>query len=201
MPFLPHDLVWVNGRKALIGDAADWVERVWSPSDPVVVRRDAARSGLVPVGIRGNTRGERCALWIHPDCVTRRIAPEALREQLNDAPSLPPVIAARRLQAESWPFTWGITGSCGFSLASGRCVMRPESDLDVLIRCPAPLPTSLFEAWIRIIGLCPCRVDTQMDTGRGAFSLNEWLRGDGVLIKTDRRPLLVEDPWAWEKTA
>lgn len=200
MRFLPHDLVWVTDRKALIGEAADWVDCVWSPASPVVVRRDAARNGLIPVGIRGNTRSERCALWLHPDCVTRRVAPESLPEQLTDAPSLPPVIAARQLHAESWPFIWGITGSCGFSLATQRCVMTPESDLDILIRCPAPLPTSLFDAWIRLLSACPCRVDTQMDTGNGAFSLNEWLKGEGVLIKTDRRPLLVKNPWAWEKT-
>jgi phosphoribosyl-dephospho-CoA transferase len=35
----------------------------------------------------------------------------------------------------------------------------------------------------------------QVDTGTGGFALAEYVRGGGVLLKTDAGPRFVADPW------
>ncbi|WP_305796022.1 phosphoribosyl-dephospho-CoA transferase MdcG domain-containing protein, partial [Salmonella enterica] len=45
-----------------------------------------------------------------------------------------------------------------------------------------------------------CRADTQVDTPRGGFALNEWLRDGKALLKTSQGPQLVRDPWGREES-
>ena len=91
---------------------------------------------------------------------------------------------------------WGPTGSAGYALATGLPVLHAQSDLDLVIRAPAPLTVAQRAMLDTLMALASCRVDMQIDTGRGAFSFAEWAANRGrILVKTDGGPLLVGDPW------
>ena len=182
----PHDLIRVNGADALQSAAPlpDWVGDAWHPGLPLVVRRDFSADGLIPAGIRGNTRAERAAVWVAPDSVIETVTPEALVDDAGKLAASPfagtrPVQALLRLVRQAIPWRWGVTGSCGYALATGKAVMHADSDLASL----------------------PCRTDVQIETPAGAFALKEWLREcrnnprGRILLKTDFGPVLTDDPW------
>ena len=115
---------------------------------------------------------------------------------------MPAGLPALRTLAELAPtldesgLAWGPTGSVGFQLASGLPVLRMASDLDLLVRAPAPLGAEQLSLLQALGNGAGCRLDVQIDTGHGGFALAEWLRGGAsVLLKTDRGPVLTSDPW------
>ncbi|WP_449546029.1 malonate decarboxylase holo-ACP synthase [Lelliottia amnigena] len=199
----PHDLIWLTARDALEGITESWVDSVWHTGLPVVVRRDVDDTGRIPVGVRGLKRDQRAAGWVNAACVTRVVYPEDLSAQgdLLRSPFItqPPVQVALQLAQQAWPWTWGITGSTGYALATGIPVIHADSDLDLLIRAPQPLPAAAFERWQTQLSSALCRADTQVETPSGGFALNEWLRDGKALLKTRRGPRLVADPWRREE--
>uniref|UniRef100_A0A8H9YVT2 Malonate decarboxylase holo-ACP synthase n=1 Tax=Pseudomonas tritici TaxID=2745518 RepID=A0A8H9YVT2_9PSED len=199
----PHDLIWLTARDALEGITESWVDSVWHTGLPVVVRRDVDDTGRIPVGVRGLKRDQRAAGWVNAACVTRVVSPEDLSAQgdLLRSPFItqPPVQVALQLAQQAWPWTWGITGSTGYALATGIPVIHADSDLDLLIRAPQPLPAAAFERWQTQLSSALCRADTQVETPSGGFALNEWLRDGKALLKTRRGPRLVADPWRREE--
>lgn len=198
----PHDLIWLNDPQALQGELPDWVAQQWRPALPLVVRRDTHPAGLIAVGIRGLGRERRAGAWLPATAIARRVTPESLvdlPQLLRSAfVSQQPVQATILLAQQSWPWAWGVTGSCGYALATEVPVMHSGSDLDLLIRAPQPLPPQAFSRWQQAIERLPCRADTQVETPNGAFALNEWLRDGRALLKTNRGPRLVSDPWQAE---
>ena len=199
----PHDLIWLNARDALEGITDDWVDAVWHTGLPVVVRRDVDNAGRIPVGVRGLRRDQRAAGWVKPDNVVRVISPEALSvtADLLRSPFVtqPPVQVALQLSQQSWPWTWGITGSTGYALATGIPVIHADSDLDLLVRAPQSLSADALRVWASQLSRALCRADTQVDTPEGGFALTEWLRDGKTLLKTRRGPRLVADPWHREE--
>ena len=198
MGFRPHDLLWVSDDVDFCGQAP-WVKTNWSSAVPVVVRRDIHPQGFIPVGIRGNTRDQRAAGWVAPQQVVRCITPEQLADPARIAASpfsaMAPMQAALTLTGAAWPWSWGITGSGGFALATGRAVLHADSDLDLVIRAPSPLPRETLIYWQQALRQLPCRADTQVETPWGAFALNEWLRDGRVLLKTNTGPRQTDNPW------
>ncbi len=195
--FNAHDFLWIHSADDLIGEIPSWVYSVWNTKLPLVCRRDcSAEHNLLPVGIRGRTRKERCALWVNASCVIRSVTPQEVVDLLDSCPLKTPAVCAASIFAETnWPFSWGITGSCAYSLVTGINVMHQTSDLDLVIRSAVPLERADLLPWVRVTSGCLCRTDTQVDTGIGAFSLNEWMRSDTVLLKTNQGPRLVQNPW------
>ena len=204
----PHDLIRVNGADALQSAAPlpDWVGEVWHPGLPLVVRRDFSADGRIPAGIRGNTRAERVAVWVDPAAVIETVMPEMLVADTGKLAASPfadtrPVQALLELASRSIPWSWGVTGSCGYALATGKAVMHADSDLDILVRCPKPAKPADFAGLADIMASLPCRTDVQIETPAGAFALKEWLRerqhnsGRRVLLKTDFGPVLTDNPW------
>ena len=219
MPFRPHDLLWLRGAGALRTDvplpvwAADQLRQ---SDDPVVVRRAlAAGPGCVAVGLRGATRGERLAAQVAADDVVRVVTPEeiACRRAWRRLPwagggaarPLPQSVAALRLLErvapllDASPLAWGVTGGVGYALASGRDVLRPASDLDLLLRAPSSSDAAALRALAAALhGLVApeSRLDVQVETPLGAFALAEWSRGGDqrLLLKTPAGPRLVADP-------
>lgn len=126
-----------------------WVDDVWHTGLPVVVRRDVDEAGRIPVGVRGMKRCQRAAGWVNPDAVTRVCTPESLvdPQAMLRSPfiSQPPVQVALLLSQQAWPWTWGITGSTGYALATGIPVIHASSDLDLLIRAPQALSREVLE--------------------------------------------------------
>ncbi|MFD1803993.1 malonate decarboxylase holo-ACP synthase [Mixta tenebrionis] len=198
----PHDLIWLSDPQALQGELPDWVAQQWQPTLPLVVRRDSHPAGLIAVGIRGIGRERRAAAWLPATAVARRVTPESLANVASLLRSVfvsqPPVQGAILLAQRAWPWQWGITGSCGYALATEVPVLHSGSDLDLLIRAPQPLAPEKFQAWRQQLLRLPCRADTQVETPCGAFALNEWLRDGRALLKTNRGPRLVKDPWQAE---
>lgn len=200
----PHDLIWLTARDALDGITVSWVDDVWHTGLPVVVRRDVDAQGRIPVGVRGMRRDQRAAGWVRPESVIRVVAPDDLVEPqtLLRSPfiSQPPVQVALQLAQQTWPWTWGVTGSVGYALATGIPVIHAQSDLDLLIRAPQPLASAQLERWQQSLTTVLCRADTQLETPYGGFALAEWLRDGKVLLKTSRGPCLVRDPWRREES-
>ena len=198
-----HDLLWLkpgalSGKRGL----PEWVAAFWTDDMPVVVRRDFSADGLIPVGIRGRKRSERAATWISRQDVVRKLSPEDIIDSLRFMEDVPfsgmkPVKALQMLLETGWEAVWGVTGSCAFALATGLAVMHDESDLDLLVRCPEPVPKTHFSEVSEILERLPCRTDIQVEVPAGAFSLKEWLReGTGrVLLKTNQGPVLTVAPW------
>ena len=196
----PHDLLWLTDSDALEDVSEEWVASQWQPRLPVVVRRDVSHDARIPVGVRGMRRDQRAAGWVNVAKVKRIISPEELasRDLLVKSPfvSMPPVQGAIQLALREWPWSWGITGSCGYALATAVPVLHADSDLDLLIRCPQRVERESLLEWQAVIGQLLCRADTQIETPQGAFALAEWLRDGRVLLKTNSGPEIVTDPWA-----
>lgn len=195
----PHDLIWLDAADALQGELPDWVSAQWRAALPLVVRRDSHPQGLVAVGVRGMRRDQRAAGWADAAAIRRQVAPESLADAslLLRSPfvSQQPVQAAIVIAQQAWPWPWGITGSCGYALATEVPVLHSASDLDLLIRAPQPLAREALLRWCDCLAALPCRADTQVETPSGAFALNEWLRDGKAMLKTHHGPLLVRDPW------
>ena len=139
----PHDLIWLTARDALEGIAESWVKAAWHTGLPVVVRRDVDSEGRIPVGVRGLRRDQRAAGWVKPEHVTRVVSPESLSvtADLLRSPFVtqPPVQVALQLSQQPWPWSWGITGSTGYALATGIPVIHADSDLDMLVEWNGPV--------------------------------------------------------------
>lgn len=202
----PHDLLWVTSRKALISDAAlpGWAISGRLAHAPVVVRRARPEDpALVPIGLRGETRSQRWRAYVHRDAVLRVVRPETLAasrawQNRLTLQRFAAIAALHELapRLDSTGLCWGPTGSTGFTLATGLTVLHAGSDLDLVVRAPAPLTPAQAAALCAVLAGSPCRVDMQVDTGHGAFSFAEWAGGQGrVLLKTDTGPLLTGDPW------
>lgn len=207
-PPRPHDLLFLRlpDRFDTGGDHAwpAWLDAAWLTQAPLVVRREAAPGSLLPVGARGLTRSQRCKGYVQRDAVARCVTPETLaRRHLRAVRAgecqsdLAPLraLAALAPRLKELGLVWGPTGGAGFYLASGLPVLRADSDLDLLVRAPGPLPAWIIERLLRLQERQPCRVDIQVDTGLGGFALNEYARGGRVLLKTAHGPVLSADPW------
>jgi phosphoribosyl-dephospho-CoA transferase len=168
-----------------------------------VVRRQAVTDRtIVPVGLRGKTRSQRCAAYASASEVQRIVTPEQIAQERRwlEHPDCARLPALRMLRhaARLLDFTrlaWGVTGGAGFTLATGLGVLRPDSDLDLLIRAPSSLDGKTVAGVAA--SLVSAGMDIQVETRSGAFSLKEWRRtGGAVLLKTAFGPVLTTDPWA-----
>lgn len=201
----PHDLLWASDTLEVLRSPSPlpgWVDAAWFAAAPLVVRRERAPAGLVPVGLRGEQRHQRHAAYLPASAMTRRTPPEILArtrawEPWGDAAGHRCRLALRALAPllDELPWAWGITGGAGFAIASGLPVLRESSDLDLLLRIPRKPDPAALQKLSHHFAAMPMRVDAQVDTGHGGFALAEWLRGGPVLLKTGDGPRLVADPW------
>jgi phosphoribosyl-dephospho-CoA transferase len=203
----PHDLLFLRHGGAFEPCACNarpgWLDADWLGQAPVVVRRAVVPTGRVAVGARGLQRNERCAGHVDLADVVRRVTPEDLAQSVRKDPgrftaTTFPCIAALTALAprlDALGLEWGPAGGAGFWLASGLPVLRPTSDLDLVVRAPRRLSPDTFTALRGLVDAASCRVDIQVDTGDGGFALMEYLRGGRVLLKTEHGPRLLIDPW------
>ena len=208
-PCRPHDLLFARAPDAFTAAGArpDWLDDGgWLARAPLVVRRDTSSAGRIPAGARGPLRSQRCAGELATDAVARRVTPEQLAAAVTKGPALDLRAAAGRLpciaalldlapQLQALGLAWGPAGGAGFWLASGLPVLRPDSDLDLLVRAPRPPAASVIAALSALQDGAACRIDIQIDTGHAGFALGEYRRGGRVMLKTAGGPLLVADPW------
>jgi phosphoribosyl-dephospho-CoA transferase len=224
--FRPHDLLWltVADRFHPADGWPDWLDAEWFLRAPVVVRREEMRDCRLPVGARGTVRSQRCKGYVQRRAVARCVTPEMLARSLRALPAAsarqaavpragltyaapaspaptppwPALLALARLAPglDATGLAWGPTGGVGFQLATGLPVLHADSDLDLLVRAPAPLDDGRRRQLAALYEEAGCRIDIQVDTGHGAFALSEWLRSPArVLLKTGGGPRLCRDPW------
>ncbi|KUM43341.1 phosphoribosyl-dephospho-CoA transferase [Pseudomonas sp. EpS/L25] len=184
--------------------APSWAQQVAQAGLPVVIRRVEPEADRIPVGLRGTTRAERMAAWLEPAAVLQRRCPEALRIT-NGCRDLPALDTLARLQTrlDDLGLPWGPTGAAGYELASGWPALHAGSDLDLLIRCAAPLPREQARALLAFLhAQALCRLDILLETPLGGVALADWAaKAPRVLLKTVAGPQLVSDPWPEARAA
>jgi phosphoribosyl-dephospho-CoA transferase len=209
----PHDLLFCDLAGVRL---PAWATREWLARAPLVMRRESVLDpDCIPVGLRGHSRSLRHKDYVSALTVTRRLSPESLAAALETDTmaglkhGFESFFALQAL-AEVAPMladtglVWGPTGGVGFALACALPVLRPDSDLDLLVRADAPLTAAQHRLLQRICAVALCRIDMQIDTGYGGFAFSEWARVRGrssIMLKTDAGPLLTDDPWRRTGTA
>jgi phosphoribosyl-dephospho-CoA transferase len=203
---LAHDLLQISGARDLVCVEKGypvWAIDALGNAPFVVVRRSNSIDGLVPVGVRGSLREQRFAAYLEVESVLQRIIPDQLTEKqgwfanarTQQIPALRALAAATESLA-NFSLAYGPTGSVGFELASGLPTATAASDLDLLIRAPERLSMQLAQELMKIFSRIPCRIDTQLETPRGAVSLAEFASGRRpLLLRQSGGPVLVDDLW------
>lgn len=194
---LAHDLLWGMTPEQLPADAPQWAIDSLAAGQPVVVRRALSEDGCVAVGVRGRLREQRLAAFMSVDSIACRVSPEALC-QVESARDLPVMQALRQLRPvlDDCGWTWGVSGSVGFELASGFTAMHERSDLDLILRTPQLITRNQARKLVAYFEQAICRVDLQLQTPFGAVALREWAgNASRVLLKNAREACLVSDPW------
>jgi phosphoribosyl-dephospho-CoA transferase len=184
------------------GSVPAWVPESLARVPWVVVRRARTQAGLIPVGVRGRARGERFAAWLAPDAVAARVTPEYLAAARcwRHVPRARRVGSLRVLDAvdelcTSLDLAWGPTGSVGYELATNVAAAGAASDLDVVIRAPRRWSLEKAREIADYLNRLPAHVDAQLDVPAGAVALDEYARGERVLLRTPDGPWLTRDPW------
>lgn len=203
---LPHDLLLLDRVESFLpqDELPSWLLEVLAETRVVVVRRGLRQNNLIPVGVRGRTRAQRCAGYLDPTHILESITPEDLvRERSWEKSSRRDEIAAIRSLSrlhqlwEQFHLSWGPTGSVGFELATGAPVARAGSDLDLRILAPEPIPVAPLKEMLALAESREHRVDIQIETPQGSVALMEYVSGSArMLLKTNRGSILVRDPWA-----
>jgi phosphoribosyl-dephospho-CoA transferase len=179
-----------------------WVAAALLRAPFVVVRRDKARDGWVPVGVRGDSRAERHAAWVRCSEITLTITPESLADSrcwhFHECRTMPAFAALDAIAsaAAAHDLAWGPAGSVGFELASGVSVVHDDSDIDLVVR-PTPSHTrnDLASFGQSIAGIS-VRVDVAIECVLGSVALGEWLQSpDRVLVKAETGPRLGAFHW------
>jgi phosphoribosyl-dephospho-CoA transferase len=202
-----HALLRIAGAGALHCDGAlpQWVARELRRAPWVVVRRERPRDELIPVGVRGQARAQRCAAWLPESQVLEWVEPLEIsaRRGWTVAPrrALVPALAALAaveliMEGQGFGCSWGPAGSVAFELASGLAAARPESDLDLIVQADGPLPPVRAAALAAELARLAVRTDTLLEGPAGAVSLKEYARGQvPLLLRTADGARLVRDPW------
>ena len=200
-----HDLLALAERGALRSDvpAPGWVLESLGRAPLVVVRRAPVRGDAFPVGVRGAARHQRFAAWVPRGAVAARIRPEELaqaRAWRRPSPrTSPPLAALEAVEAvlAGLGLSWGPVGSAGFELASGVVCTSAASDLDLLVRAPAPLPRGVARLLVAALSAAvKVRVDVQLETPAGGVALAEYAAGTPTVVaRTADGPLRIADPW------
>jgi phosphoribosyl-dephospho-CoA transferase len=199
-----HDLLEIDAEQFLQADAGlfPWVGASVRKTPYVVVRRGLMSEQNVPVGVRGSKRSERWAGSCCVDGVKRVLTPEGLLGQPIPRSRSMDVAALRSLPflAERWrglSIPWGPGGSVGFELATGREVVRPQSDLDIVMFAERRMsPGDAKELLDAAQGL-PAPVDIRVETPLCGFSLLEYAgrTPEPILLRTVAGAVLGHDPW------
>jgi phosphoribosyl-dephospho-CoA transferase len=171
----------------------------------VVVRRGRATDQEIPIGIRGAVRNQRWAAFCHRTWVKSILTPPQLLTRT--VPTLradaTPAFGALHVLKDRWmdlDHPWGPGGSIGFELATGRHVVKPESDLDIVIYAERTMTKEEARSlYARTMNLSVA-VDIRVETRACGFSLTEYARAGSarILLRTPDGLELGNDPWSFE---
>jgi phosphoribosyl-dephospho-CoA transferase len=199
-----HDLLEIDAERFLRAAAAlfPWVGASVRKTPYVVVRRGPVSEQSIPVGVRGSQRSERWAGTCCAAGVKRVLTPYGLLGQplplsrSMDVPALRSVsMLAERWRAVGIP--WGPGGSVGFELATGREVVRPQSDLDIVMYADRRITPGEAKDILDSAQGLPAAVDIRVETPACGFSLLEYAgrTPEPILLRTAAGAVLGLDPW------
>jgi len=198
-----QDLILLRTESAVISTQGDPACPYLNPNQRpwVVVRRGRILDGLIPVGVRGSQRHERCAGFTRLSEVLETRRPDQLRLLLAED-------SRRALQAfrtlsylESHlvglDMSWGPGGGVGYELASGIPAVRADSDLDLILFAPRNLEITEAQDLWRMISMAPGKVDALVETPYCGFSLEEFVTTSHrkILLRTSDGRILGSNPW------
>jgi phosphoribosyl-dephospho-CoA transferase len=202
-----HDLLEIDAKQLLSSQASapQWVQGELRKSPFVVVRRGPAPGHEIPIGVRGTGRNQRWATFCHSKLVKGVLTPSQLLSRAipTSREDAIPALRALHLLKERWmerTLPWGPGGSVAFELASGRHVVMPESDLDIVIyaerRMTAEEAKSLRDRTVNL----PVIVDIRVETPVCGFSLREFASRSpaAILLRAPSGIVLGRDPWGAE---
>jgi phosphoribosyl-dephospho-CoA transferase len=198
-----HDLMLLREESAVIPTPGDRACPYLNPNQPpwVVVRRGRISDRLIPVGVRGAQRHERCAGFTRLSDVLETWRPDQLRlmRAQDSRRGLKPFQTLSYLESHlaGLDMTWGPGGSVGYELASGISAARADSDLDLILFAPRKLEITEAEDLWRMISSAPERVDALVETPFCGFSLEEFVTTPShkILLRTKNFRILGSDPW------
>jgi len=181
-----------------------WAIASLSQAPYVVVRRIVHPSPLLGVGVRGASREQRWAGFVHVDSVRKQISPFQLRisdtisaQRISSIPSLEQLCKLQRIW-EHIGYKWGPGGSAGFELASGHPVTTADSDLDIIIYVDVAFSRADARSIFNSAKLAAPNSDILVETPHAAFALAEYVcNADGqMLLRCATGPRLGVDPWS-----
>ena len=188
-----------------VSTAPEWVAGSIMSQPWAVVRREAAIDNFLPIGIRGSSRSERCAARLSTQDVLKVVLPtdltrSALIGQICEQSNLPALGAlgavSKIFSAHGLAPHWGPTGSVGFQLACGMCVVHPGSDLDLVLMTATPISRIVAITLHRDLQQLPARTDLLLETPLGGVALAEYVSSTGPwLIRTAQGPQMTRAPW------
>jgi len=203
-----HALLRIAGAEALVSEIPlpPWVSAELQRAPWVVVRRAHKRNGLIPVGVRGRARAERCAAWLRPATVLECLNPLQLaaRRDWHEHPRRDEVAALAAMdiveaimRRQDLASRWGPSGSLGFEFASGCATATRHSDVDLVMQVDQRMPIADATALLTALAQLPVRADVLLEMSHGAVALAEYARARApFLLRTLDGPRLVEEPWA-----
>jgi phosphoribosyl-dephospho-CoA transferase len=223
MPARIHDLLEIDAERFLQSHSSvpAWVAARLRQTPFVVVRRGPISDREIPIGVRGAHRNERWAGGCHPSLVNEILTPQTLLDRATAVAVAPaataqaaaalsrttamPALRTLSLLAERWKSldsVWGPGGSVGFELATGRHVVTPQSDLDVVLYAHRRMTVNEARLLRDSTQGLPAPVDIRVETPICGFSLVEYAsRAPApILLRTASGALLGADPWEVQVT-
>ena len=206
--FRPHYLLAVDPKQLIEAvckhsSVPKWVEEQVRTTPFVVVRRGLATGHEIPIGVRGKERNQRWAASCHPKLVKSIITPSQLltRPIPTSRVNATPALRTLDLLKERWMDLgrpWGPGGSIGFELATGMHVVKPESDLDIVIYATRRITADEAKSLCARAMDLPAVVDIRVETLVFGFSLWEFAsdRPAAILMRAPNEVMLGTDPWA-----
>ena len=199
-----HDLLLLRTESAVISTQGDPACPYLNPNQHawVVVRRGRISDGLIPVGVRGTQRHERCAGFTRLSDVMETRRPDQLRLLLaeNSRRGLQAFRSLSYLESHlaGLDMSWGPGGSVGYELASGIPAVRADSDLDFILFAPRKLEITEAQDLWRMISSAPGKVDALIETPFCGFSLEEFVTTSPrkILLRTSNGRILGSNLWS-----
>jgi phosphoribosyl-dephospho-CoA transferase len=198
-----HDLILLRTESAVISTQGDPACPYLNLDQPpwVVVRRGRIADGLIPVGVRGLQRHERCAGFTRLSEVIETWRPDQLRLQLveDSRRELPAFRTLSYLDRHlaGLDMSWGPGGSVGYELASGIPAVHTDSDLDFILFASEKIDITKAQDLWRMISSAPGKVDALVETPCCGFSLEEFVTASSrkILLRTSDGRVLGSNPW------
>jgi phosphoribosyl-dephospho-CoA transferase len=198
-----HDLILLRTASAIVSTHEHPACPYLTPNGRpwVVIRRGRISEGLIPVGVRGMQRHERCAGFTRLGEVMETRRPDQLRLLLAEE-SRHGLQAFRTLsylesRLAGLDMIWGPGGSVGYELASGIPAVRVDSDLDFILFAPGKLElTEARDLW-RLVSSAPGKVDALVEAPCCGFSLLEFVTTSPrkIPLRTCDGRILGSNPW------